>query len=91
MGNASLVCERSDLWNEIVGNLEDQPTKMIGTKLPLKCAKHNVITEIQWPVDFTEVEEGGCTRPCGEVLPCGHKVDIYFVKKNVLICPTLTS
>lgn len=47
---------------------------MIGTKLPLKCKKHNVITEVQWPVDFTEVEEGGCTKPCGESLPCGHKV-----------------
>ncbi|KAG2233421.1 hypothetical protein INT48_007451 [Thamnidium elegans] len=74
LGNASLLCEKSDLWNEIIGNLENQSTKMIGTKLPLKCKKHNVITEVQWPVDFTEVEEGGCTRTCGEFLPCGHKV-----------------
>lgn len=78
LGNASLLCERSDLWNEIVGNIEDQPTQMIGTKLPLKCKRHNAITEIQWPVDFTEVEEGGCTKPCGETLACGHKVITYI-------------
>lgn len=51
---------------------------MIGTKLPLKCKKHNIVTEVQWPVDFTEVEEGGCTKACGEALPCGHKVNIEY-------------
>ena len=73
-----LLCERSDLWNEIVSNVEDQPTKMIGTKLPLKCKRHGAVTEVQWPVDFTEVEEGGCTQPCGENLDCGHKVINHF-------------
>ncbi|KAL9548420.1 hypothetical protein MBANPS3_005688 [Mucor bainieri] len=74
LGNARLLCEKSDLWNEIVGNLEEQKNgSMIGTKLVLKCQRHKQTTEIQWPVDFTTVEEGGCQQPCNEKLPCGHK------------------
>lgn len=80
-----------------MGNLEDQGRQMIGTKLKLKCDKHSTITEIQWPVDFTEVEEGGCKKPCGDVLSCGHKVRskktwggclilIYFFKQCTLKC-----
>ncbi|CEJ01942.1 Putative RNA helicase (Fragment) [Rhizopus microsporus] len=46
---------------------------MIDTKLPLQCVKHNVITEIQYAVDFTDVSEGGCNKPCGEKLRCGHE------------------
>ncbi|RCI07258.1 NFX1-type zinc finger-containing protein 1 [Rhizopus stolonifer] len=73
LGNARLLCERSDLWNEIVGNIEDQNKQMIGTRLVLKCEKHGTRTQVQWPVDFTEAEEGGCKKPCAETLPCGHK------------------
>jgi hypothetical protein len=60
-----------------VGNLEEQKEEMIGTKLKLKCDKHGSVTKIQWPVDFTEVEEGGCKKPCGDVLSCGHKVRVF--------------
>ncbi|OBZ89249.1 NFX1-type zinc finger-containing protein 1 [Choanephora cucurbitarum] len=73
LGNARLLCERSDLWNEIVGNIEDNEEQMIGTKITLKCEKHQTRTEVQWPVDFVEVEGGGCNQICGETLPCGHK------------------
>ncbi|KAI8977492.1 RNA helicase [Mycotypha africana] len=76
LGNARLLCERSDLWNEIVANLEDQPEHMIGTKLVLKCQKHQRKTELQWPVDFSEVPEGGCSEMCDEILPCGHKCNL---------------
>jgi hypothetical protein len=83
LGNASLLCERSDLWNEIVASLEDHSeqhdTNHIGTKLLLKCSRHQAITEVQWPVDFSEVEQGGCTKLCGEDLPCGHKVKTIIV------------
>ncbi|KAI9014572.1 RNA helicase [Phycomyces nitens] len=72
LGNARLLCEKSDLWNEIVSNLEDKNTGNIGVRLTLKCVRHNELTEVQWPVDFSDVEEGGCTRPCGTVLDCGH-------------------
>lgn len=74
MGNASLLCERSDLWNEIVSNLEDHARNRIGSRLPLRCQRHGELTEVQWPVDFATIPEGGCTRPCGERLPCGHVV-----------------
>ncbi|KAG0166066.1 NFX1-type zinc finger-containing protein 1 [Apophysomyces sp. BC1034] len=73
LGNAHLLCEKSDLWNEIVANLENRSTERIGTKLTLKCHKHNVLTKVQWPADFSTVEEGGCTRPCGSLLNCGHQ------------------
>ncbi|KAI8647890.1 RNA helicase [Parasitella parasitica] len=73
LGNARLLCERSDLWNEIIGNLEDQNENMVGTKLVLKCQKHGQPTQVQWPVDFTTVEEGGCQQQCNELLPCGHR------------------
>ncbi|CAO3703460.1 unnamed protein product [Rhizopus stolonifer] len=73
LGNANLLCDRSELWNEIVVNLEERPEKMIGIRLPLKCAKHAVVTQIQWAVDFVEVEEGGCSRLCKEKLDCGHE------------------
>lgn len=72
------MCEKSDLWNEIVANIEDRNENMIGTKFVLKCSKHGEKTEIQWPVDFTEVEEGGCKRQCDEPLPCRHKVKSKF-------------
>lgn len=74
LGNASLLCDKSELWNEIIANLEEREERMIDTKLPLQCVKHNVITEIQYAVDFTDVSEGGCNKPCGEKLRCGHEV-----------------
>ncbi|CAO3588692.1 unnamed protein product [Absidia cylindrospora] len=75
VGNARLLCDKSDLWNEIVMNMEEDQhhQDMIGTTLGLKCASHNVVTQVQWPVDFTEVKEGGCSRACGTVLDCGHQ------------------
>lgn len=73
LGNASLLCKRSDLWNEIIGNLEDNARERIGTRLKLQCKKHSRVTEVQWPVDFAPIPEGGCTRDCGEILECGHR------------------
>ncbi|CAO3615021.1 unnamed protein product [Cunninghamella blakesleeana] len=73
LGNARLLCEKSDLWNEIIGNMEEGDKEMIGTKLSLKCKQHNSITKVQWPVDFTEAQEGGCSRLCGRILDCGHQ------------------
>ncbi|KAI8138634.1 RNA helicase [Fennellomyces sp. T-0311] len=72
LGNASLLCDRSDLWNEIIANLETHSTNKIGTRLRLRCSKHGQPTDIQWPVDFATIPEGGCTRQCGERLRCGH-------------------
>lgn len=76
------MCEKSDLWNEIVGNLEEQNGNMIGTRLVLKCQRHGQPTEIQWPVDFTTVEEGGCQQQCNEAFPCGHRVRKLKIDPN---------
>ncbi|ORX48781.1 P-loop containing nucleoside triphosphate hydrolase protein [Hesseltinella vesiculosa] len=73
LGNARLLCERDDLWNEIVANIEDDVSPKIGTDLPLKCSKHGIVTQVRWPVDFVEVKEGGCHKPCGTLLDCGHQ------------------
>lgn len=81
LGNASLLCQQSDLWNEIVSNLEDHASNKIGVRLKLRCTRHNQITEVQWPVDFATIPEGGCTRPCGELLSCGHRVRFMIVSK----------
>jgi hypothetical protein len=74
LGNARLLCDKSDLWNEIVSNMEDGTNDVIGTTLGLHCDIHNVTTQVQWPVDFSEVKEGGCSKLCGTVLDCGHQV-----------------
>ncbi|KAI9318931.1 P-loop containing nucleoside triphosphate hydrolase protein [Dichotomocladium elegans] len=76
LGNAGLLCEKSDLWNEIVSNLEDHTHDRIGPRLALQCQRHNVVTEVQWPVDFATIPEGGCTRTCGEQLSCGHYCEL---------------
>ncbi|KAI8335061.1 P-loop containing nucleoside triphosphate hydrolase protein [Chlamydoabsidia padenii] len=73
LGNARLLCDKSDLWNEIVSTMEDGANEVIGTTLGLQCAIHNVTTQVQWPVDFSEVKEGGCSRLCGTILDCGHQ------------------
>lgn len=62
--------------------MEDGDKEMIGTKLSLKCTQHNAITKVQWPVDFTEAHEGGCSRMCGRILDCGHQVIIIIKKKE---------
>lgn len=75
-----MLCRRSELWNEIIGNLEDQHPDCIGEHLQLRCQQHpDRITSIQYPIDFKDVEEGGCGQPCEIILPCGHKVSYYFI------------
>ncbi|KAI8072336.1 P-loop containing nucleoside triphosphate hydrolase protein [Gongronella butleri] len=73
LGNARLLCDKSDLWNEIVASIEGGDNSKIGTELVLKCEKHKNKTRIQWPVDFVEVKEGGCNCNCGAILNCGHQ------------------
>ncbi|GAB5585544.1 hypothetical protein Unana1_00444 [Umbelopsis nana] len=75
LGNGAMLCRRSELWNEIIGNLEDQHPDCIGEHLQLRCQQHpDRITSIQYPIDFKGVEEGGCGQPCEIILPCGHKI-----------------
>ncbi|KAI9290036.1 P-loop containing nucleoside triphosphate hydrolase protein [Umbelopsis sp. AD052] len=74
IGNGAMLCQRSELWNEIIGNLEDQHPDCIGEQLMLRCQQHpDRVTSVTYPVDFKDVEEGGCGHPCEIILPCGHK------------------
>ncbi|SAM02230.1 hypothetical protein [Absidia glauca] len=73
LGNAEFLCDKSNLWNEIVSDMKDGTNDVIGTTLGLHCDTHNVTTQVQWPEDFTEVKEGGCSKLCGAILNCGHQ------------------
>lgn len=78
-----MLCRRSELWNEIIGNLEDQHPDCIGEHLMLRCQAHpDRLTAVQYPIDFKDVEEGGCGQPCETILPCGHQVS-RIKKKNL--------
>lgn len=87
LGNARLLCDKSDLWNEIVSNMEDGTNDVIGTTLGLHCKTHNVTTQVQWPVDFSEVKEGGCSKLCGTILDCGHQVRLFVAFMCVVANP----
>lgn len=51
-----------------------QLDKALGPKLELVCQQHaDTSTEIASLQDFdTRVSDGGCSRSCGQRLPCGH-------------------
>jgi hypothetical protein len=95
LGNGAMLCRRSELWNEIIGNLEDQHPDCIGEHLMLRCQAHpDRLTAVQYPIDFKDVEEGGCGQPCETILPCGHQVsrkkEKKFKKKQVFLLDTLS-
>jgi hypothetical protein len=54
------------------------------------------VTSVKYPVDFKDVEEGGCGQPCEIILPCGHKVSFFFFflhkwrRELVLLLPMAT-
>lgn len=84
IGNGAMLCQRSELWNEIIGNLEDQHPDCIGEQLMLRCQQHpDRVTSVKYPVDFKDVEEGGCGQPCEIILPCGHKVSFFCFEQMV--------
>lgn len=89
LGNGAMLCRRSELWNEIIGNLEDQHPDCIGEHLMLRCQAHpDRLTAVQYPIDFKDVEEGGCGQPCETILPCGHqcpaKCHVYPHEGNII-------
>ena len=41
--------------------------------LPVRCERHGTVAVLERPADFAQhAPRGGCTQPCGVVLPCGH-------------------
>ncbi|KAM6298780.1 LOW QUALITY PROTEIN: NFX1-type zinc finger-containing protein 1 [Aegotheles albertisi] len=58
------------LWSKIIHTLE---RRHIGCSFALCCQNHpETKTLVSTAADFSEVPEGGCSRPCEFRLSCGH-------------------
>jgi hypothetical protein len=72
IGDSETASARSKMWAEVAAMLSEDNN--IGTSLELQCPRHkdSSIT-ISKPEDFLlRAPEGGCDKPCGEELDCGH-------------------
>ncbi|KAK3823144.1 MAG: P-loop containing nucleoside triphosphate hydrolase protein, partial [Benniella sp.] len=73
IGNASLMeKEGNGIWPEVIDKLRQ--SNRVGDGYPVACMKHpeaaNIVTT---PEMLREVApDGGCDRPCGYNLTCGH-------------------
>ncbi|XP_035678893.1 NFX1-type zinc finger-containing protein 1-like [Branchiostoma floridae] len=71
IGNLTMLAEASTLWKEIIQELRRQGS--IGTSLTLSCQNHpDSKILVSTADDFKETPNGGCMRPCGFRLQCGH-------------------
>ncbi|KAF2431430.1 P-loop containing nucleoside triphosphate hydrolase protein [Tothia fuscella] len=78
-GNGELLAGESKIWANVVsimaGKKGDVPAAApkcrIVFNFPLVCSNHARKTWIKDGSDF-EVTYGGCDKPCGAVLACGH-------------------
>ncbi|KAG8191754.1 hypothetical protein JTE90_008817 [Oedothorax gibbosus] len=71
IGNFQLLAEKSDLWKNIVEQLEKD--NAIGPLLQLACQNHpEVSNAVGSAEDFNSVPEGGCSKKCDFRLSCGH-------------------
>ena len=71
IGNFNLLKNQSKLWSEICVDLKVKDG--IADSLPLVCKTHNNVTSVKTASDFNPL--GGCNKPCGFRLPCGHACD----------------
>ncbi|KAH3744627.1 hypothetical protein Pelo_13974 [Pelomyxa schiedti] len=70
IGN-STVLRKVPMWKSVISVLEAQ--KNFGESLVLRCQTHtSKSTKVQHPNDFQRVVDGGCDKPCGTLLECGH-------------------
>ncbi|KAF9088708.1 hypothetical protein BGX27_002653, partial [Mortierella sp. AM989] len=76
LGNAKLLMDQSQLWKTIISSLigRDPNQFKIGNRIKMRCVRHpEVLSEIGLESDFDQVQDGGCSKPCGSVFPqCGH-------------------
>ncbi|KAI8348788.1 P-loop containing nucleoside triphosphate hydrolase protein [Mortierella sp. GBAus27b] len=75
LGNAKLLMDKSKLWDKIIGILAmGLGNCQIGNRIRLQCSNHpDVISEVGLEAEFDQVEQGGCSEPCGGRFPrCGH-------------------
>jgi helicase required for RNAi-mediated heterochromatin assembly 1 len=68
-GNVSLLSQ-DPLWNQVIAIMSNNPNR-VGGRFPIRCVKHNRLSEIQYPRDWDG--RWGCNYKCGELLECGHK------------------
>ena len=58
-------------WPGIIEDVEKRG--FLGNAMPLFCSIHpDTKTMVSSAADFTKVPEGGCSKPCGIRLRCGH-------------------
>ena len=73
IGNFSAYRRVSDLWKNILSDLEQSDHKLLSNKLPLQCKTHKTKTEVSSTLDFVKISRGGCGKPCKDRLPgCNH-------------------
>ena len=71
IGNFTLLCKHSEVWNKIVDDLK--ASNSFGESLTLICQSHNEEITAETAEDFEgKAPEGGCQRPCEVRLKCGH-------------------
>ncbi|NXA07938.1 ZNFX1 protein, partial [Sapayoa aenigma] len=70
IGNMRML-SKVPLWSKIVHTLRER--HHIGHSLMLCCQNHpETKTLVSTAADFSQVPEGGCSRPCEFRLSCGH-------------------
>ncbi|KAH3710995.1 NFX1-type zinc finger-containing protein 1-like [Dreissena polymorpha] len=71
LGNFKLLERSSQLWKEII--VELRKANLVKPYLTLRCENHpEMYTYASTAHDFENVPIGGCNKPCGKYLPCGH-------------------
>lgn len=65
------MAEKSQLWQNLLSDLKAQ--QAIGEALEIYCQNHTDYKNlVNSKNGFNVAPEGGCSRPCGNRLPCGH-------------------
>ena len=71
IGNFDFLQQCSKLWSALVDDVRSDG--LLGDKLPLHCARHDITTLVASEADFSKVPDGGCDRPCGvKYSTCEH-------------------
>jgi len=69
--NETVGMGRDPLWDPLIQHLKSNRQFKFQAGFPVTCLRHGETIEIYEPNDWSEYA-GGCSIPCGEVLPCGH-------------------
>ncbi|KAJ9463668.1 Helicase required for RNAi-mediated heterochromatin assembly 1 [Diplonema papillatum] len=70
LGSLTTLTAKSSVWADLALILRAGAHVYKG--FPSQCIKHNTKKLLCTEADFKHVPNGGCTKPCGELLPCNH-------------------